>query len=407
MKKSIIGNTDSLRSINRSEILNLLYKKGSLARNQIAEYVGLSPASVTRIVNECIDAELIIEQKNFDKITSAGRRPIPLTLNSKRYFIAGVHIGKFWIDIGLFNLWGDIVSYSRFDRSEDANEALNLIKKIIVGFQNEYNAKILSIGVTLYGQVDAINGIILDQNVLGWKNIPIVSWLERELKIKTLIDTNIYSMAYAEYIFNPLPFDEALLFVSIGTTIGIGTVVNNVVIRGKQGIAGILEHFPWFESSPPCNCGKKGCVTAALSDRSLIDQAYRLKPDLKIDNINDLIHYSKDYPEINDLIKNRAQKSGEFLAKLSALHDPSRLVLSGSLLIDGYEQLDLVRKSYKDTLGSIKSDYTNIKVPSKVHSNVPFTLIGAGTIAIIESLSPSLLLVEDIESSSLIAHLPY
>lgn len=185
--------------------------------------------------------------------------------------------------------------------------------------------------------------------------------------------------------------------------------MNNVVIRGKQGVAGILEHYPWFESSPACECGKVGCITAVLSDRSLLEQAKNMHEELHIQDINDLVTYSKNYPDIKQLLKKRAFKAGELIAKLAVLHDPARIVLSGSLLIDGYQQMEWVQESFKNIMNPVNGKYAYIENPTSRYSNVPFTLIGAGTIAINKSLSSSLLLKKDPTTNSTkgtVAYLP-
>ncbi|MCM3715648.1 ROK family protein [Alkalihalobacillus oceani] len=389
---------DSLRAINRSNILNLLSTKEPMARNQISEHIGLTGASVTRIINECIGAQLVVEKKNDSISISSGRRPIPLSLNDRTYFVACVHIGNFWIDIGLMNLLGEISDFIRLDRPESAEAVLELIVEHIKKL-NTGDKTVLCIGITLYGKVDIEKGTILDQNVLGWENVPIVSIFENQLQIKTVIDTNVHSMAVTAYKAQPLPQDHALLFINVGTTIGMAIVVNNTVIRGKQGQAGILEHIPWDPQGPLCECGKRGCLTSLLTDRAILSRAKGLHLPVTFNNIHELIAHSTVEPALTQLLRERARRLGEFLAHLSLIHDPSRIVLAGTCTNDELPQLDWVQKSYENTIDLNDRAYAKIELP-KHQQNIPFTLTGAGTIALQTALSPALKLINDTSSTN-------
>ncbi|MFZ4453883.1 ROK family transcriptional regulator [Salibacterium aidingense] len=389
---------DSSRAVNRSMILNLLYDEKLLARNQISEKIGLTAASVTRIVNECIEARLIMEKDSTSTTAGAGRRPVPLSLNNQYYYVVGVHIGMFWIDIGLMNLTGEVITSSRLDRPSASQTSIKIIIQQIKKYQNQINGTILCIGITLYGQVDAEKRIILEHNALGWKNVALANHIEQELHINTIVDTNVYSMAITEYRRRPLPNDHSLLLVNIGTTIGVGIVVNNVVIRGNQGLAGFLEDIPLGHDKD------KDWLPNLLTDRSLLNQS-QAETDYQFRDIYEFIAFSKDDSTLRNLLSKRAQNVGRVLAQLALIHDPSRIVLAGTCLDEEIPQLQWVQASYKQALSFNDREYVDIEPPEN-RQNVPFTLIGAGTIAIQEALSPSLLLTKKESANKAEAQLP-
>lgn len=380
---------ESIRSINRVKILRLLFQKKSLARYEIANMVGLTQGSVTRIINECIEANIVVEEAGHLETKTIGRQPIPLTLNSNLYFVIGVHIGALWIDICILDILGQVVYSSREIRPNSFDIAFNFIKSTIHNLKETTNGHILAVGITMYGKVDNKTNEFSDYNVLEWKNINIRSNLEEAVKIPTYIDTNVYSMALAEFNHNPLPKDHALLLINVGTTVGMAIVVNNVVIRGKQGLAGMLEHKPWQMSGPKCEeCGINGCIsTLLLSDKAVLAEANKKYSNKSFDNINDLVHKSKDDPFLVELLKKRALIVGKLVATLATFHDPSRIVLTGTSV-----NIMCVQKGYDDSLKSFTSDYAKIEAPYS-NTDVPFTLIGAGTVALQQVFSTSLKLI--------------
>lgn len=379
---------DSARSINRTIILKLLFEKKSLARYEIATIVGLTQGSVTRIINECIEAGIVVEENSLLETEARGRRPIPLALNSNLYFVIGIHIGHFWIDMCLMNITGEVLYSSRESRPHSFDEAYHFIKSTVHNLKENSQGFILAIGITLYGKVNNETGEFSDDNILGWKNITIRSKLENEVRIPIIIDTNVYSMALAEFIHNPLPQDNALLFLNVATTVGMAIVVNNVVIRGKQGLAGMLEHKPWQMSGPKCQvCGIRGCISALLSDKTVLAEAHKKYSSELIPDIYALVHRSHNDPFLEEILKNRDKKVGQLVATLATFHDPSRIVLSGGGL-----NIPWIQRSYEEALQNLKSNYARIETPySKI--DVPFTLIGAGTVALRKVFSTSLKLI--------------
>jgi predicted NBD/HSP70 family sugar kinase len=376
-----IEGEDSIRAINRARVLRLIFEKGALPRNQIAQMIGLTQASVSRIVSECIDVGIIIQEEELSTDMS-GRRPIPISLNPKQFYVVGVHIGPLWIDIGLLNLRAEVLNHSRYSREQKSPESTILsIKEHILAIKQKYSGHIIALGVTLNGQVDPVTGDVLDQNVLGWEKTPLRKWFENELKILTIVDNNVYALAATEFVKNPLPPNNLLLSVNIGMSIGIGMVVNHSVIRGKQGLTGLVEHVPWKSEGPLCECGLKGCLTYMLTDRSLLKKARDIIEYAPLGDINALIDASKYNNQLEDLLRERAERVGEFLAFISILHDPARLVLSGSCLIDT-NNLNWVKQSYNRHLNTYQKHYVEIETPD-LTKTVPLTFItAAGNLAL-------------------------
>lgn len=382
------------RSVTRAEVLRVLFKHTSLPRYKIAEYLQLTGASISRIVTECLEAGLILElpftppENDSNHPFKVGRRPVPLTLNPDYYAVAGVHIGMFWLDVGLFNLQGTLISHHRERRAGIVPaELLDTITARISSMVSETNRELLTIGISLNGQVNSTGNLFSARNVLGWPSVstqPVATSLNR----RVIAETDTYAMALAEFMRTDHKTNQPMLLVNVGTSIGMGIVVNRSIMRGKNGLAGFIEHLPYIETPIHCTtCDKNTCLTNALSDRSLLHRCNNPKQYV---TIQELLEASRTDKKLRAIVDMRAQHLGRFLATLALQYDPGRLVLAGSCLADEGHQMKLVLRSYAETLGPSRvSDYCPVETP-QIYKGELLPLIGAGTVALNRVFSPDL-----------------
>ena len=63
---------------------------------------------------------------------------------------------------------------------------------------------------------------------------------------------------------------SSLTYLSIGTGIAAGTVIDGHIVRGVSGVAGEIGHVPLPGRTESCVCGQTGCVEAIASGRSVV-----------------------------------------------------------------------------------------------------------------------------------------
>ena len=72
---------DIMKSRNERQILKVIKEIKQISRADIADKTGLSPATVTNIVNDLVESKLIKESKRGK--SKGGRRPVFLKLNGE------------------------------------------------------------------------------------------------------------------------------------------------------------------------------------------------------------------------------------------------------------------------------------------------------------------------------------
>lgn len=103
--------------------------------------------------------------------------------------------------------------------------------------------KLAGVGVGVPGFVDYDRGFIYDlPNVPGWKGVPLVEMMESRLHLKTRVDNDVNAMALGECTFGAGRTYQHAVFVTLGTGVGGGLLINNQLYRGAYHMAGELGH---------------------------------------------------------------------------------------------------------------------------------------------------------------------
>ena len=92
--------------------------------------------------------------------------------------------------------------------------------------------RLQAVGVGSFGPVDLAAGRITRTTPkLAWRGFGLRKAIEDALRVPTYLDTDVNAAAWAEYRFGGAP--DPFLYVTVGTGIGGGGVVNGQLLHGK------------------------------------------------------------------------------------------------------------------------------------------------------------------------------
>lgn len=138
---------------------------------------------------------------------------------------------------------------------------------------------IRGIGVGAPGPLDTRSGVVHVAPNLGWRNIPLKSRLETRLNLPVLLDNDANLAALGEQRFGAGERVSPLIYLTLGTGIGGGIIIDHQLYRGASDGAGEVGHMTIEPNGPQCGCGNYGCLEAVASGtamarhaRELIDQ---------------------------------------------------------------------------------------------------------------------------------------
>ncbi|MDQ0223742.1 glucokinase-like ROK family protein [Metabacillus niabensis] len=281
-------NQQVVKKNNTSLVFRTITQQEPLSRADIAQDSGLNKATVSSLVNELLEKQLVYESGPGE--SSGGRRPVLLHYNQSAGYSIGIDIGVNYILGVVTDLKGNIINEQKISMKDSAFEdVLNRVKKMVYTLmeplpQSPYG--VVGIGIGIPGIVDKQGNILLAPN-LGWKNCEIKQQIEEEFNIPVIVENEANAGAYGEKQFGVGKSFNDIIYVSVGIGIGVGLILNNQLYQGVNGFSGELGHMVIQMDGAPCRCGSKGCWEVYASEHALIDNAKDLD-DPTLESIIDL-----------------------------------------------------------------------------------------------------------------------
>lgn len=273
----ITGDQALVKKINRSIILETIRRHAPVSRAKVSELTGLNKATVSNLVQELATHHLLQEIGPGE--SSGGRKPQLLLFNGQAGYAVGVELRVNQMTGVLTDLEGNIAaeaddSLAEHDVESVTQRMIAMIKELMQQAPpSPYG--IIGIGVGVPGMVDG-NGTVLFAPNLGWDMVPLQQRLEEELGLPVTIDNEANAGAQGELRFGAGQDARHLLYISAGSGIGSGIIINGELYKGARGYAGESGHMSIEADGKACSCGNRGCWELYASEKSYDDKGDRL-----------------------------------------------------------------------------------------------------------------------------------
>lgn len=189
-------------------------------------------------------------------------------------------------------------------------------------------------GISIGGPADWEHGVLLGPpNLPDWTNIPLREDVARAVGLTARWEHDGRAGALAEYRFGAGRGCRNMVFLTFGTGIGAGIILDGRIVRGANGSAGEIGHVRLRRDSGPEAYGKQGSVEAYASGTGIARLAAHLFPQRWDANASakDIIEADeKSVPEAREVLLRSAEELGHTMAILVDLLNPECIVL-GSL----------------------------------------------------------------------------
>jgi predicted NBD/HSP70 family sugar kinase len=261
----------------RTAILAVLARTGPLSRAEVAERLGLSPATVTTITRRLVADGLVAE--GDPRTPPTGRPSIPLTLIPDSAHALGVQVALEHVTVALTRLDASVVRGFRRPFDPTAPDAVGRLTELIraeIDDVARQGLPLLGVGVAVPGVVEPETGTLRMSVRLGWTGLPLAATLRDALGVPVLVDNDISAVTATERLYGPGADCADFLLVAIGQGIGLGMVLDGAPYRGADGAAGEFGHLPVLADGPVCSCGNRGCLETQVSTESLLRRAAEL-----------------------------------------------------------------------------------------------------------------------------------
>lgn len=364
MDIAITADQELVRELNLSSVLQLIHNGAPLSRAQLAIKTGLNKSTISSLVDELLERNLIHET-GLNSV-GTGRPAILLETNPRVGCIVGVQLGVDFIAAVLTDFVGTILwrEQRAADVSESQNETLDQALELIqeaVAASDRMGLLPLGIGVALPGTVDTKDDILVFAPNLHWHNVHLRERFNKTTGPRVYLENDANAAAIAEHLFGTARQCKDFIFVFAGVGIGGGLFLNGQLYRGKNGYAGEIGHSP-ISAGPTqltCHCGNRGCWESYVNQDSILERVRsRLngKKDSLIPKLMAEQHTQLSIPLIKqaaDIGDRQALDSfaeagvamGQGFANLINIFNPEKIILGGPLSIAGDYLLPAIRET--------------------------------------------------------------
>ena len=193
---------------------------------------------------------------------------------------ASVDLGGTKIAAAIASSGGEILAEGRIaTNSQDGPDAvLRRVAGLLSELSNGLGAPLLAIGVGVPGLVDVGTGVtrFLPNLPTQWRGVPVGETLSDKLGCPVFLLNDARMATLGEFTFGRGKSIDTMIFLTIGTGIGGGIVIDGKLRLGPLGAAGELGHQTLQRDGPLCGCGNRGCLEALASGPALVGEGVRL-----------------------------------------------------------------------------------------------------------------------------------
>lgn len=282
----------------------------------------------------------------------------------------GIDIGGTTIKIALIDILGNIqkkweIPTNIADNGKNIpQDVVNTIRKTLFANDTE-DLNIVGIGIGVPGPISPDGQFVVRAVNLGWSEMPLKSVIEKELDIPVVLLNDANAAALGEMWKGAARGKLNLVFVTLGTGVGGGIIVDSKVINGVHSSGGEVGHIPVTSNEQRlCGCGNINCLETFSSANGLVKT---MKNILKEAGVNRGDFSTVDiFKWINegDLFAKTALDStvnylGQALAGIMNTIDAEEIVIGGGLSEAGDALLiPLKKKISQHIFPQIRNNYT-------------------------------------------------
>ena len=256
--------------------------------------------------------------------------------------------------------------------------------------QRTYGAgsRLLSIGLSLCGNVTMETGEAVLAPNLHWRNVPISALLTERYQLPVFAATDVYMAGLAELVWGKARGSRYFAWATIGTGFGGYLFLDGKGYGGYHGFAGNFGHNTVDEINGfPCGCGKKGCLETfvagpaiARAGQKAVDEGRsltlsRLASGRKVTAQMVFQAEADDDPAAKEIIAQVVRRVAVGLSGLVNILDLELIVLGGGVVRGS---LDFVEKIDKAIRAFLMTEEAKRDFRLEVESFENSALFGAG-----------------------------
>lgn len=286
--------------------------------------------------------------------------------------IGAVDIGGTKIAAGIVDADGHVLTRAQVPTNAQAGygRAIESVVQMLRGAEKETRQTITGIGIGSTGPVYPLSGEIGDVNFFpNWKGENPVKDLKRAFQVGVAIENDADAAALGEASWGAGRRMSRLIYVTVGTGIGVGLIFDGKVYRGVDYSHPEIGHHLIDPSGPACYCGFRGCWESLATGPAMeawlagnIPADYPEREHLTAKKICELARKGEKYAL--RAVEREARYLAQGLANLVTLYVPDAIVLGGSVMKSSDLFLDTIHKTIAACCHFVPYERTEVALAS-------------------------------------------
>jgi glucokinase len=271
----------------------------------------------------------------------------------------GIDLGGTFIKAGIIN--DDFKIVTNFRHPSDADKNPDAVKKNIKSaFQklldkcNKKGYKPISAGIGSPGTIRQPDGKVTDAspNIKGWQGVVLTEIVDNG-KIPFYADNDANCVALAEYLVGFDARYDNMIFVTVGTGIGGGLIIENRLHRGSNYAAAELGHTVVKYNGRKCGCGRRGCLEAYASVPNLMKRAHywaskegkKLPLDISPEKLYEMYENGNRIAKLT--IKENTEYLGAGIGSFVNTLNPEIVAIGGGFSASGKDYIQMIDREIR------------------------------------------------------------
>ena len=223
--------------LNEQSVVDFVHERGQTTRPEIAASLGLSAATISRIIRRLVDRDLVREEPG---VSTGGRPRTAITFNALSGCVIGIDLGGTKCHAMLADLAGNLLVEEVRPTDEDGSPFTTLVTSIerLADRKERAGAPLTALAVGVPAIIDADTGIAIGGPNVRWQGFPLVSELRDRFEVPFVIDNDVNLAALGHAWRGDARELSDFVVLSLGTGIGAAIVVGGTLLKGRSNGAG-------------------------------------------------------------------------------------------------------------------------------------------------------------------------
>lgn len=345
-----------VRRLNLERVLRAaMARDAAFTRAELMSATGLSAPTVGTIASHLLQIGLLTDLGTGP--SRGGRRPGRMAFNARHRFVAGIDLGPTRTRLALADLRGEILGSRVLATPKDAEPA-DLLATLACAIQalmaeaGLQATRLIAVGAGAPGIVNPSRGMVVElaPNLKGWADVPMGAILHEALSAPVVVENDVNLAVLGEHWKGAARGHDTCAFLSFGTGIGAGIMVDGHLHHGAHFLAGQVGLMSMGPQYLDTDFGGRGCLESLAGLAAIRERAGAIVPG-SATWIQDLFRAAASgCADARALVDEAASLMGIAAANVCSVLDPSLLVLGGGLITEGPQLVDAVRSIVARTI---------------------------------------------------------